>query len=291
MGTSAREETAGNMLALFSELLKSRSLTLEVPESLASNPEFMELRRMLIDVREFLFALSVGDLSLSMPHKGYLAGTIKALQSSLRHLTWQTKMISSGDFTQQVDFMGDFSDSFNSMVKHLDESMRLLEKTSRTDPLTGINNRGFFMQLLTAEVERSCRYDRILSVLMIDIDHFKKINDKFGHAMGDVALQSFVAVLQNCKLRQIDFFGRLGGEEFAVVLPETTLEKAMLPAERIRRKLAETSIVHAEASFCVTASFGVSQYVTGDTVESVLSRADQAMYLAKKEGRNRICRM
>jgi diguanylate cyclase (GGDEF)-like protein len=291
MGTSVPEETSGNMLALLSELLKSRSLTQEVPENLASNPEFMELRRILIDVREFLFALSVGDLSQSMPHKGYLAGTIKALQSSLRHLTWQTKMISSGDFTQRVDFMGEFSESFNSMVKHLDEAMRLLEKAARTDPLTGINNRGYFMQLLTAEVERSCRYDRNLSVLVIDIDHFKKINDMFGHAAGDAALQSFVAILQNCELRQIDFCGRLGGEEFAVVLPETPLDKAMLPAERIRCMLAETSIVHAEASFSVTASIGVSQYVTSDTVESVLCRADRAMYLAKEKGRNRICRM
>jgi diguanylate cyclase (GGDEF)-like protein len=289
MDTPASGEKSVDILALLSEVLKSRSLTLEVPESLDSNPEFMELRETLIDVREFLLALSVGDLSRSMPRKGYLAGALKALHSSLRHLTWQTGMIASGDFTQRVDFMGEFSESFNAMVRKLEETMQQLEKASRTDPLTGINNRGYFMQLLIAEVERSCRYGRAFSVLMVDLDHFKKINDTFGHAAGDVALQSFAAVLQCCGLRNIDFWGRLGGEEFAVVLPEITLDHALLPAERIRCTLAETPVSHADTSFIVTASIGVSQFVPGDTVESLLSRADQAMYRAKEKGRNRVC--
>ena len=282
-------DTSANVLALLSEVLKSRSLTLEIPDSLASNPDFMELQETLIDVREFLLALSVGDLSKSMSRKGFLAGALKALHSSLRHLTWQTGMIASGDFTQRVEFMGEFSESFNAMVRKLDETMQQLEKVSRTDQLTGINNRGYFMQLLKAEVERSSRYERTFSVMMFDLDHFKKINDTFGHAAGDVALQSFVAVLQICGLRHIDFLGRLGGEEFAIALPEITLDHALLPAERIRCMLAETPVIHAEASFIVTASIGVSQYMPGDTVESLLSRADQAMYRAKEEGRNRVC--
>src|ERR1039457_5917657 len=242
-------DTSANVLALLSEVLKSRSLTLEIPDSLASNPDFMELQETLIDVREFLLALSVGDLSKSMSRKGFLAGALKALHSSLRHLTWQTGMIASGDFTQRVEFMGEFSESFNAMVRKLDETMQQLEKVSRTDQLTGINNRGYFMQLLKAEVERSSRYERTFSVMMFDLDHFKKINDTFGHAAGDVALQSFVAVLQICGLRHIDFLGRLGGEEFAIALPEITLDHALLPAERIRCMLAETPVIHAEASF------------------------------------------
>lgn len=289
MDSPTPEETSAKILELLSEVLKSKVLATEIPENLASNNAFMELRETLIDVREFLLALSVGDLSRSISRKGYLAGALKALHSSLRHLTWQTGVIASGDFTQKVDFMGEFSDSFNAMVRQLCDTMQQLEKASRTDPLTGINNRGYFIQLLTAEMDRSYRYDRAFSILMIDLDHFKKINDALGHAAGDVALRSFATTLQNSGLRDCDFCGRIGGEEFAIVLPETTLDQASLPAERIRCKLAEAPVTYSEASFVVTASIGVSQYMPGDTVESLLSRADQAMYKAKEEGRNRVC--
>lgn len=289
MDAPESEKTFDDILTLLSEVLTSRTLTTEVPEKLASNPEFVELRETLIEVREFLLALSVGDLSRSILRKGYLAGTLKALHSSLRHLTWQTGMVASGDFTQRVDFMGEFSDAFNAMVSQLDETMRQLESASRVDPLTGINNRGYFLQLLSSEVDRSRRYTRNFSILMIDLDHFKQINDRYGHAAGDAALRSFVAVLGRCGLRQTDYWGRLGGEEFAVVLPETPLDHAFLPAERIRCMLAETPITHEDASFAVTVSIGASQYLPGDTVESLLHRADQAMYLAKENGRNQVC--
>jgi diguanylate cyclase (GGDEF)-like protein len=288
MDTPSPEETSASILALLSEVLKSRTLTMKVPDNLASNPDFVELRESLIDVRDFLLALSVGDLSRTISRKGYLPGALKALHSSLRHLTWQTGMIASGDFTQRVDFMGEFSESFNSMVRQLDETMRKLEKTSRTDPLTGINNRGYFMQLLSVEAERSRRYDRAFSVLMVDLDHFKKINDTFGHAAGDAALQAFVAILENCGLRRTDFWGRLGGEEFAVALPETPPDHAFLPAERIRCMLSDTLVTHADASFTVTASIGISGYLPDDTVDSLLNRADLAMYQAKEQGRNRV---
>jgi len=288
MGESAPEEISVNIMKLLFEVLKSRTLTLEIPDNLASNQYFIELRQTLIDVREFVIAVSAGDLSRSMPHKGYLAGALKALHSSLQHLSWQTKMIASGDFTQRVDFMGEFSESFNSMVIQLDDSMRQLEKNSRTDSLTGLNNRGHFMQLLQTELERSHRYKRTFSVMMIDLDHFKKINDTFGHAAGDAALQTFVSSLRSSGLRESEFSGRLGGEEFAVVFPETPLELALPPAERIRSTIAKTPVTYADQSFNVTASIGVSQCKFGDTVESVLSRADQAMYRAKEEGRNRI---
>jgi diguanylate cyclase (GGDEF)-like protein len=291
MAASLSDGTSASILALLSEVLKSRVLTMEVPETLASNPDFMELRETLIDMREFLLALSAGDLSRSISRKGYLAGSLKALHSSLRHLTWQTGMIASGDFTQRVDFMGEFSESFNSMVQQLEETIHQLEKASRTDPLTGINNRGYFMQLLSAEVERSSRYGRAFTIMMFDLDHFKMINDTFGHAAGDAALRSFVATLQSSGLRESDFWGRLGGEEFSVVLPETLLDLALVPAERIRCILAETPVTHADASFIVTVSIGVCQYVSGDTAESLLSRADQTMYLAKENGRNRVCHL
>jgi diguanylate cyclase (GGDEF)-like protein len=284
-----REDITTKLLeasALLLEVLKSRTLTSELPEELTKLPEFMELRETLIDFREFLLAVSTGDLSRSLVRKGYLAGALK----SLRHLTWQTKVISSGDFSQRVDFMGEFSESFNLMVQQLDESRQQLEIVSRTDALTGVNNRRHFSDLLMAEIERSCRYSRCLSVMMFDLDHFKKVNDTYGHAAGDEALRTFARTLQWSGLRKNDFWGRLGGEEFSLALPETDLDSALIPAERIRSMLEETSIQYEQVTFRITVSIGISQYQLGDTIETVLGRADQAMYEAKQAGRNRICR-
>jgi len=276
-------------LALLLEVLKSRTFSSEIPEELTKLPEFMELRETLIDFREFLLAVSTGDLSRSLVRKGYLAGALKSLHSALRHLTWQTKVISSGDFSQRVDFMGEFSESFNLMVQQLDESRQQLEIVSRTDALTGVNNRRHFSDLLMAEIERSRRYSRCLSVMMFDLDHFKKVNDTYGHAAGDEALRTFGRTLQWSGLRKNDFCGRLGGEEFSLALPETDLDSALIPAERIRSMLEETSIQYQQVTFRITVSIGISQYQLGDTIDTMLGRADQAMYEAKQAGRNRIC--
>jgi diguanylate cyclase (GGDEF)-like protein len=289
-----REDITTKLLeasALLLEVLKSRTLTSEIPEELIQLPEFMELRETLIDFREFLLAVSVGDLSRPLMRKGHLAGALKSLHSALRHLTWQTKIIASGDFSQRVDFMGEFSESFNLMVQQLEESRHKLEIASRIDALTGVNNRRHFSELLEAELERSRRYSRCLSVMMFDLDHFKKVNDTYGHAAGDEALRTFARTLQRSGLRKNDFWGRLGGEEFALVLPETCIDGALLPAERIRSMLEETSIQFEQVTFRITVSIGISQYQLGDTIETVLGRADQAMYEAKQTGRNRICRV
>ena len=161
---------------------------------------------------------------------------------------------------------------------------------AHTDPLTGINNRGHFMELLELEIERAKRYGQILSVVMLDIDHFKSVNDSRGHAAGDEALHTLCLTLQASVLRPSDFFGRIGGEEFAVAFPETDREGAAEAAERIRRILEKTAVLHDGSEFFITASFGVSEYKTGDTLETLLNRADKAMYRAKDTGRNRVCR-
>ena len=187
--------------------------------------------------------------------------------------------------------MGEFSESFNLMVQQLDESRQQLEIVSRIDALTGVNNRRYFSELLVAEIERCRRYSCCLSVMMFDLDHFKKVNDTYGHAAGDEALRTFARTLQRSGLRKNDFWGRLGGEEFALALPETCIDGALLPAERIRSMLEETLIQYEEVTFRITVSIGISQYQQGDTIETVLGRADQAMYEAKQTGRNRTCRV
>lgn len=289
-------EELDEVLAHLEDVLNSKTVTDRLPQHLVDNSRFMELRSMLLDMRCFVLAIAAGNLSPSMQHKGAIAGALKGLQASLRHLTWQTTMIAGGDFSQRVDFMGEFSESFNSMVCQLDKMMKQvrlheqeLVRLTHTDPLTGINNRGYFMELLSAELERSRRYGRIFSILMFDLDHFKKVNDNYGHAAGDEALKRFVEVLRNAGLRQSDFWGRLGGEEFALVLPETGISQAGTPAERIRALLEGTPVTHGDATFNITVSIGVTEYVSGENAESLLNRADMAMYRAKQTGRNRIC--
>lgn len=167
---------------------------------------------------------------------------------------------------------------------------RMLNQQAHTDQMTGVNNRGYFLEMLDVEIERASRYNRSLCVLMLDLDHFKSINDTRGHAAGDEAIRTVTRVLQSAGLRQSDFLGRIGGEEFAVALPETALPDAVDTAERVRAQLAATTVSHASENFFITVSIGISEYRTGDSQETLLQRADQAMYQAKDAGRNRVCR-
>jgi diguanylate cyclase (GGDEF)-like protein/PAS domain S-box-containing protein len=166
---------------------------------------------------------------------------------------------------------------------------RDLHRLATTDPLTGAANRRQFMAAATQEVERSLRYGNGLSMIMLDVDHFKRINDEFGHSVGDEAL---VAVVNACRatLREVDVVGRMGGEEFAVLLPETALTGALEVAERLRRAIAAARPRQAPAGLVLTASLGVAQRTTGETlVDQILGRADRALYAAKNEGRDRVC--
>lgn len=165
-----------------------------------------------------------------------------------------------------------------------------LERQAKTDVLTGISNRRHFFEMAERELMRSRRSAKPLALLMLDIDHFKKINDKCGHSAGDEVLKSLCITGQGM-IRNIDVFGRIGGEEFAIVLPETSLEQAITVAERLRDKLSETHIeLSGGERIPFTVSIGVSALEEEDVgVDSLLKRADVAMYKAKRFGRNRVC--
>ena len=158
------------------------------------------------------------------------------------------------------------------------------------DPLTGLYNRYAFKNILRVEIQRAQRYDRHLSLLMIDIDHFKKINDLFGHLTGDQILVEFSKILK-ASFRQTDIITRFGGEEFAIVLPETTIGQATLLAERIRKRIETHDYSRLIDTQPLTVSIGISNYHTPGKKNEVtlLHSADQALYAAKKEGRNKVC--
>jgi diguanylate cyclase (GGDEF)-like protein len=177
-------------------------------------------------------------------------------------------------------------------AQELQKYANQLEYLARTDELTQAFNRRHFLQELEKEVDRSKRYKRPLSVLVLDLDYFKDVNDTYGHASGDAVLQTLSAACSSI-LRTEDVFARMGGEEFGILFPETGSEEAVQVAERIR-KLVEHLKVTAEngATIRFTASLGVtSLQEDGQSLESLLQRADRALYAAKEAGRNRVeCR-
>jgi diguanylate cyclase (GGDEF)-like protein/PAS domain S-box-containing protein len=165
-----------------------------------------------------------------------------------------------------------------------------LEQLAQTDFLTNLSNRRHFMTQAEQELSRTLRYGGPLSVLMMDLDYFKKINDTYGHKTGDLVLRRF-ADLSRQTLREVDAIGRIGGEEFAVVLPQTDGQHALEAAERLR-KLTEDAEVALEQGlpFHFTVSIGVATLTGPSTnIDTLLSQADQALYKAKKIGRNKVC--
>jgi len=159
-----------------------------------------------------------------------------------------------------------------------------LEKTATTDRLTQAYTRTKFHEVIKTEFERVKRYNHALSMIMFDIDHFKKINDTHGHAAGDYVLQTLTQIVKE-NLRELDCLVRWGGEEFVVITPETDVGRAEVLAERIRKAIEG---YHFDQAGTVTISLGVTQYGENDTEDSFIKRADDAMYAAKGKGRNRV---
>lgn len=401
------------------DLLRSR-FPKNLPEALQTHPGFVQLYSNIKELRETVAAITAGDLSRSVSQKGFCAGSLRSLQSKLRHLTWQTKMIAAGDFTQRVDFLGEFSAAFNSMTEALAKAKADLEDSERryrllaenvrdmiitlgfdgrvmwvspsirgllgyaqedwiggsieeifgypsaqtyketlkryltpdttasmpptleaelarkdgstvwtetslspltdgeghrtglvgvvrdisdrkriqddlyrlatTDALTGAINRRHFWHLSTQEVFRSIRYGHPLSLIIMDVDHFKKFNDTYGHAAGDQVLRTLAQVGQRC-IRATDIFARIGGEEFTVLLPSICLDGAVTVAERLRKTFESLRItLDSGETISFTVSAGVAQRGPGDrTFDDLFRAADAALYEAKNGGRNRVC--
>jgi len=245
--------------------------------------------RYLMDLRDLSGALSKGDLDKLVYSKGYMLSNLKALQSNLRHLTWQTKKIADGDFTQKVDFLGEFSDSFNEMTAKLKSYSERLKFQANIDQLTQLPNRHFLMPFLSKCFDRFRRDGEDFSVLIMDIDHFKKVNDTYGHIAGDKVL-THLSELLNGKFRSSDVFTRYGGEEFLAVLINTQMDDALIIAERARQAV-ESAIIHIadDQSISVSVSIGVSQTMPDDPdFYAIIKRSDEALYAAKNGGRNQV---
>ncbi len=370
------------------------------PPELRGHPGFTTLYQELSALRTHLTHICHGDLSHTIHERGPLSSCLKSLQARLRHLTWQVQMIAAGDFTQRVEFLGEFSTAFNQMTEALaraktdlersearyrllaehaadvivtldregrfvyvspsvfnllgytpeqltgrplsditaqegcprpgtvveltirrqdgstrwaevstaalpedpgdgavlvcvfrdiSERKRLetdLKQLATTDGLTGAYNRRFFVEICQQELLQAGRRFRPTSLLLMDIDHFKRVNDRFGHAAGDQVLRRVVETGRST-LRSEDVIGRIGGDEFAVLLPSTTLEQAAKVAERLRSTYEQLAVPTRSGTVTFTVSCGVAEWKPHfQTVEELLQRADCALYMAKNAGRN-----
>jgi len=185
----------------------------------------------------------------------------------------------------------DNEDAFIVAINDITQRKRMEKELfiqASTDNLTGINNRGYLYTISEQEVQRSKRFGRELTAMMIDIDHFKQFNDTYGHATGDKVINFVVKIITDV-LRQSDVVGRVGGEEFAAILPETNIEGAFLVAERIRTLIEAKNIKIENKKLKCTISIGIAQLSIKDkNFDDLIKRADQALYKAKNNGRNKV---
>lgn len=174
------------------------------------------------------------------------------------------------------------------LFERLDQLHAKLRRLSYTDGLTGLANRRRAMEVLNTEAARQARTGQVMSVVLIDADHFKQVNDQHGHDMGDKVLRTLGRLLMSCVRSPTDVACRLGGEEFALILPDTRREQVEAICARLREQLARQTFGEGEATFKVTLSMGVVQS-SGQDVEQLLKLADDQLYLAKSSGRDRVC--
>jgi diguanylate cyclase (GGDEF)-like protein len=271
---------------------------LAVVAEITATAAFREVTRM-----RNLTLLLVSTLLVGIGLIAYLLGLF--IVRPLARLTKGAAKVAAGDLDVDLPVLsggevGYLTEVFNNMVVRLREGHQALdaanetlrrkneelETLSVTDGLTGLHNRRRLMESLTDEVRRSQRLKHTFSVLMVDVDHFKKYNDTFGHLAGDGVLARVAALLREAT-REVDDVARYGGEEFLVMLPETGMTEALEIAERVRARVAAEVFPGRR----ITVSIGVSEFpLYGNTPEQVIAAADEALYEAKREGRDRVRR-
>ena len=237
------------------------------------------VRNLALDHYTYIILLTSQDSKESVI-KGLEAGADEYL----------VKPVDPAELTVRLNTARRILDLESSLKQSLEENRRL----SMRDPLTGIYNRRYLDDRLSQEIKRTFRYERSLSVVMFDIDHFKRVNDTYGHHAGDQVLRGCAECAQSGVRENIDWLARYGGEEFVMVLPETDLTGAMIVAERLRVLIESHVTTVRGESLSVTASFGVASFNPPDqkedltVAETLLDCADNCLYQAKGEGRNRV---
>lgn len=240
-----------------------------------------------LDWRYFIVVIITGILS-------YLLVIILLLKFHPSVIEFRNEIIVFYSFSVMAFCCAAVSIEMNNVRKHLrnknlmlEEALRRIESLSITDELTGIKNRRFILGLLEQQRLLAERGLYAFSICMIDLDHFKEMNDEYGHIAGDEILKE-IAKKISAEIRKIDYFARYGGEEFLLVLPFADLEQAKLIAERLRKFIEDSTFDEIRPNLKLTFSAGITEYHWPESIASVLGRADAALYVAKHAGRNQV---
>ena len=218
----------------------------------------------------------------------------KALKIQLDHIVGAMDSLKNEDKKRENTLQENY-DSLKRRVTEMEEEAERVQeyveeqrKTARVDALTELPNRMAYNEIMSHEMENFKRYNNPLSLVICDLDHFKVVNDSYGHLAGDKVLSLLARIL--CKgTRSSDFVTRYGGEEFAIILPSTDAEKAAKSMDKIRRLICKSPFNYRGEPIAISMSFGVSEAIEGDTIESLFTKADAALYKAKANGRNEVC--
>ncbi len=252
-------------------------------QSAQSNQDFnMFLNKEIDELKNNLnISRSLDELKLKV------SGTLSNIENALREKKEKDAIIKGIDEKNRQAFQS----GFTKLKEELDRATRHskeLERKLNRDPLTGAFNRRAYNKRIQDEMDRFLRYGTIFSLLMLDVDHFKNVNDKYGHAVGDKCLQEIIKRTIT-HLRKSDMLARYGGEEFTVIMPETDGKGAVAVAEKIRQTIEKIEFIYKKDVVKVTVSIGVSQVKEGDkTPDDIFDRADTAVYQAKNSGRNMV---
>jgi len=251
----------------------------------------------------FATSLASGNLDVESPKKSnYMAAGLKELRSNLSHLTWQTQQVAKGDYKQRVDFMGDFSNAFNSMVEKLierenklkediEEQKRMekeLEYYAFTDQMTGVSNRRTGLLILEEEINKSRRNKTVLSICFLDIDGLKMVNDVYGHNEGDYLIVTISGIIK-ALIRGVDTLSRMGGDEFLIILHDCNSNGVQNVIDLVFLKMKEYND-SGEKPYKMDFSYGIEEIV-GEritTIDDFIEKADKKMYrnkMSKKEKR------
>ena len=223
----------------------------------------------------------VEDLESEEVPAGYEVFALKSKEKKLGYLLY--KGVSAKDHPKFAILAHQFALAFRRIKLYKE-----VETLAITDSLTGVYTRRYFLERFEEEIKRAAAHKSKIALLMLDIDHFKKVNDQYGHLTGDEALKA-VGVLLKENIREIDIAGRYGGEEFCVVLPETDAQGAALVAERIRQTTQDKVIKAYDATVRITISIGIAAFPTdGKILVELIDKADWALYRAKSQGRNKV---
>lgn len=226
----------------------------------------------------FSYGLVVLLLSKTHPH---------TLDMKIEIIQWLVFAFTLAGFSLIGSELSKLRQMLRSSNVELKSALVKVKEMAITDELTGIFNRRHIMNVLKYQKSLADRGDYVFVVCYADLDHFKQVNDRFGHSTGDIVLQKF-AVLAKDVIREVDYVARFGGEEFLLILVKTPLTEAIVVAERISKSIGKFSFGDLSPDLNITVSIGVAEYKSGELIEDLLDRADAALYRAKESGRNRV---